>query len=50
MEQNLVCFNTLGEKEPWTLATYEILDGYKSWRKILGGMVTPEQIVDEVKS
>jgi len=49
MEQNLVCFNTFGEKEPWTLATYEKLDGYKAWRKILSGKMTPEQIIDEVK-
>jgi NADH-quinone oxidoreductase subunit F len=50
MEQNLVCFNTLGEKEPWALATYEKLDGYKAWRKIVAGEMTPEQIVDEVKA
>jgi NADH-quinone oxidoreductase subunit F len=50
MEQNLVCFNTFGEKEPWTLATYEKLDGYKAWREILAGKMMPEQIVDEVKA
>ena len=50
MEQNLVCFNTFGEKDPWTLATYEKLDGYKAWRKILAGKLTPEQIIDEVKA
>jgi NADH-quinone oxidoreductase subunit F len=50
MEQNLVCFNTFGEKEPWTLATYEKLDGYKAWREILAGKTMPEQIVDEVKA
>ncbi len=49
MEQKLVCFNTFGEKEPWTLATYEKLDGYKAWRKILSGQLTPEQIIEEVK-
>ena len=50
MEQNLVCFNTFGEKDPWTLVTYEKLDGYKAWRKILAGSLTPEQIIDEVKA
>ena len=50
MEQNLVCFNTFGEKDSWTLATYEKLDGYKAWRKVLSGKLTPEQIIDEVKS
>ena len=50
MEQNLVCFNTFGEKESWTLATYERLDGYKAWREILSGKMTPEQVIDEVKA
>ncbi len=50
MEQNLVCFNTFGEKDPWTFATYEKLDGYKAWRKILAGKLKPEQIIDEVKA
>lgn len=50
MEQNLICFNTFGEKESWTLDTYEKFDGYKAWRKILSGKMTPEQIIDEVKA
>ncbi len=50
MEQNLICFNTFGEKESWTLDTYEKFDGYKAWRKILSGNMTPEQIIDEVKA
>ena len=49
-EQNLVCFNTFGSDESWTLATYEKHDGYKAWRKVLAGEMTPEQIVDEVKA
>jgi NADH-quinone oxidoreductase subunit F len=50
MEHNLVCFNTFGEKDSWAIATYEKRDGYKAWRKILAGELTPEQIVDEVKA
>jgi NADH-quinone oxidoreductase subunit F len=50
MKQNLVCFNTLGEKDSWSLRTYEKFDGYKAWRKILAGKMTPEQVVDEVKA
>ncbi len=50
MEQNLICFNTFGEKESWTLDTYEKFDGYKAWRKILSGKMTPEQVIDEVKA
>jgi len=49
-EQNLVCFNTLGSAESWTLATYEKHDGYESWRKILAGKLTPDQVIEEVKA
>ncbi len=41
LQQNLVCFNTFGEDEPWTLETYEKLDGYIAWRKILAGKFKP---------
>jgi NADH-quinone oxidoreductase subunit F len=50
LQQNLVCFNTFGEDEPWTLATYEKLDGYKTWRKILAGKLTPDEVIEEVKA
>ena len=49
-EQNLVCFNTFGSDESWTLATYEEHDGYQSWRKILKGKMSPAQVIDEVKA
>ena len=49
-EQNLVCFNTFGSDESWTLATYEKHDGYKAWRRVLAGELSPEQIIDEVKA
>jgi len=48
--QNLVCFNTFGEDQPWSLATYEKLDGYKAWRKILNGEMTPDEVIDTVKA
>ncbi|MDE0755251.1 MAG: NADH-quinone oxidoreductase subunit NuoF [Woeseiaceae bacterium] len=50
LQHNLVCFNTFGEDEPWTLETYEKLDGYQSWRKILAGEMTPDEVIDEVKA
>ena len=50
LQQNLVCFNTFGEDEPWTLETYEKLDGYKIWRKILAGKLTQDEVIDEVKA
>ena len=49
-EQNLVCFNTLGSDESWTLKTYESHDGYSAWRRILAGELTPEQVIEEVKA
>ena len=49
-EQNLVCFNTFGSDESWTLATYEKHDGYQTWRKILAGELTQDQVIDEVKA
>lgn len=49
-ELNRVCFNTFGSDEPWSLATYEQLDGYQAWRKVLAGKLTPAQIIEEVKA
>ncbi len=48
--QNLACFNTFGEEESWTLATYERLDGYKAWRRILAGELSPDEVIEEVKA
>ncbi len=48
--QNLVCFSTFGADAPHTLATYEKHDGYKAWRRILAGGLTPAQVIDEVKA
>ena len=50
IEQNLVCFSTFGADESWTMATYEKHDGYKAWRKIVAGKMTPEEIIEEVKA
>jgi NADH-quinone oxidoreductase subunit F len=49
-QQNLVCFNTFGEDEPWTLAAYEKHDGYQAWRNILAGGLDQEKIIEEVKA
>ena len=50
MEQNLVCFNTFGEENSWSLETYQKLDGYKAWREVLAGKHGPEQLIEEVKA
>lgn len=49
-EQNLVCFATFGQENSWSFDAYEKIGGYESWRKILAGKLSPEQIVDEVKA
>ena len=48
--QNLSAFNTFGSDESWSLKTYEKHDGYKAWRRVLKGELTPEQVVEEVKA
>jgi len=50
LQQNLVCFKTFGSDESWTLETYEKHDGYQTWRKVLAGELTPEEIIEEVKA
>ena len=47
---NEVCFKNLDQKDPWSLKTYEASGGYSVWRKILNGELTPEQIIDELKT
>ena len=49
-EQNLVCFNTFGENESWTLESYKKHGGYEAWDKILNGDLSPEEVIEEVKS
>jgi NADH-quinone oxidoreductase subunit F len=49
-QQNLVCFSTFGSDESWSLATYERHDGYKAWRRILTGELSPEEVIDTVKA
>ena len=49
-EENLVCWSTFGSEKSWTLETYKKHDGYKAWRRILDGELTPEQVIEEVKA
>ena len=49
-EQNLVCFNTFGADLPWTLETYRAHEGYRAWRQILKGGMTPQDVIEEVKA
>jgi NADH-quinone oxidoreductase subunit F len=47
---NAVCYETLGQGEPWSMKTYEQLGGYTAWRKILAEKITPDEIVATVKA
>jgi NADH-quinone oxidoreductase subunit F len=49
-QQNLVCFETLGEERPWRLDTYRKLGGYEAWQQVLRGKLTRDQIIDMVKA
>jgi len=49
-EQNLVCFQTLGMDEPWTLESYLEVGGYEVWKKILAGKMTPDEVIEVVKA
>ncbi len=47
---NEVCFKNLDKDQCWSLEAYEASGGYSTWRKILKGEYTPEQIIDELKT
>jgi len=49
MQQNQICFRTLGQSEPWTIKTYESAGGYKIWRKILKEKTPPAEIIAALK-
>ena len=46
---NQVCFRTLHLPEPWTMAAYESVGGYRALRRILSEQTPPKQIIDELK-
>jgi len=47
---NEVCFKNLDKENPESFATYEANGGYKVWRKILNGELTPDEIISELKT
>ncbi|MDP6673461.1 MAG: NADH-quinone oxidoreductase subunit F, partial [Gammaproteobacteria bacterium] len=48
-QQNLVCLQTLGMDEPWTLESYRQVGGYESWQRVLSGELQADEIVAIVK-
>lgn len=49
-EKNLVCFQTLGLDEPYSISSYTSTGGYEAWERILAGELTPEEVVEKVKA
>ncbi len=49
-EQNQVCLQTLGMDEPWTLESYLKVGGYESWKRVLAGALSREQIIETLKT
>ena len=47
---NEVCFKNLDKENPASFVTYESTGGYKVWRKILNGEMSPEDILAELKA
>ena len=47
---NEVCFKNLDKENPASFATYEANGGYKVWRKILNGELTPDDIIAELNT
>jgi NADH-quinone oxidoreductase subunit F len=50
MKLNQVCFRTLGESDPASMATYEKLGGYSVWRKILQEKTPADQLIETLKA
>ncbi len=47
---NQVCYATVGMQDPWSLENYLKLGGYEALKKIINEKITPEQVIEEVKS
>ena len=48
---NEVCFATLQFKnQPWSYENYLKTGGYKAWREILKNKITPEEVIEEIKT
>lgn len=46
---NRICFATLAHPEPWSLDTYLQIGGYQALKKVFGGGMTPNEVIEEVK-
>jgi NADH-quinone oxidoreductase subunit F len=49
-EKNLVCFQTLGMDEPYSISSYMSTGGYEAWKRILAGELGSEDVIEKVKA
>ncbi|WP_428097215.1 NADH-quinone oxidoreductase subunit NuoF [Candidatus Rariloculus sp.] len=50
-QHDLLCYATRRfESEPWSLANYLELDGYRAWQKVLDGELDRAAIIEQVKA
>jgi len=49
-KRNLICFRTIDKKVPWSLETYKSVGGYKVIEKILKDKISPQHIINEIKT
>ena len=48
-QEHQVVYTTLHFDKPWAMESYEKVDGYKAWRKILAEKPDPAALIDEIK-
>ena len=47
-EQNLVCLQTLGMDQPWSLDSYRQCGGYEAWENVLAGRISVAEILQTI--
>jgi len=47
---NQVCYATFEHDQPWSLETYRRCGGYEALKKVLKGKMTPDDVIEEVKT
>ncbi len=50
VEQVFTCLRTMSHQTPWALSTYESIEGYKQWRRVLNEKMDRQAIIDAVKA
>ncbi|TVP85621.1 MAG: NADH oxidoreductase (quinone) subunit F [Thioalkalivibrio sp.] len=46
---NRICFATRHLDEPWSMESYLSIGGYEALKKVFGGRMPPEEVIEEVK-